>query len=317
MFELDDSKLGKVKLVSVTEARQHISTIMQDFGVHYVITKNSKPVRMIVDYEAFKQTTTNLSHREPASGGHGDPESGLRNLARNEVEKPAPVLKPEPEKREVLQKQEEISIFEAKIDTPKPTLKTKKIKFPDIFHHEAPSQKEVTETDFEKSETTENIEKRLHSTEATNQVWETEKTQADNEDWIIESHDEKTTRDFKEETQPLDEISINPEKEAYFKRFRKLYEPLSKPKHVELDQNDYWKNDPPSFADDELRRAGANDAPEIDEAEAPSESGHETLASLKNDFEASLRTKKTPSPTDSNDPPSIEDILKALEDEKL
>lgn len=288
MFELDDSKLGKVKLVSVTEARQHISTIMQDFGVHYVITKNSKPVRMIVDYDAFKQT-------KPSE--------------LPETEKQAPALEAMPRAFEAPKAQKVVvakpKTFEPESDEPKPVLKTKKIKFPDIFHsHPEPrttTEPESTETDLAQPETTvENIENRLHSTEQTNQVWETEKTIPDNENWIIESDNETTTRDFKdEETQPLEEMSFNPEKEAYFKRFRKLYEPLSKARHIE-DQGDYWKNDDITAT----------------EPDAPSESGQVTLSSTEEDFKITDSHKNPPSP-DQSDPPSIEDILKALEDEKL
>ena len=54
MFEFEDSKLGRVKVVNITEARSAIAAIMKDKEFNYVIMKNNKPVNYVageVGYE--------------------------------------------------------------------------------------------------------------------------------------------------------------------------------------------------------------------------------------------------------------------------
>lgn len=55
MFEFDDEKLGPVKVVNVTEARSSMASLMGDGDFNYIITKNNKPVRVVVSYETFKK----------------------------------------------------------------------------------------------------------------------------------------------------------------------------------------------------------------------------------------------------------------------
>lgn len=51
MFEFEDAKLGKVKVVNVTEARSSMASIMNDRGTSYVITRNNRPIRVILSYD--------------------------------------------------------------------------------------------------------------------------------------------------------------------------------------------------------------------------------------------------------------------------
>lgn len=53
MIEYNDKKSGKIKVVNVTEARANFAEVLSDNRVSYVVTKNSKPVRAIIDYEDF------------------------------------------------------------------------------------------------------------------------------------------------------------------------------------------------------------------------------------------------------------------------
>ena len=55
MFEIDDPKLGKIKFINITEARAQIAAITQDKECSYVLTKNNKPIRVIVNYDLFHQ----------------------------------------------------------------------------------------------------------------------------------------------------------------------------------------------------------------------------------------------------------------------
>lgn len=51
MFEFEDAKLGKVKVVNVTEARSSMASIMNDRSASYVITRNNRPIRVILSYD--------------------------------------------------------------------------------------------------------------------------------------------------------------------------------------------------------------------------------------------------------------------------
>lgn len=55
MFEFRDSKLGKVKVVNITEARQNMASIMNDDEFNYIITKNNKPIRVVINYQEYKE----------------------------------------------------------------------------------------------------------------------------------------------------------------------------------------------------------------------------------------------------------------------
>ncbi|MDO8519037.1 MAG: hypothetical protein Q7T11_02610 [Deltaproteobacteria bacterium] len=54
MFEFEDSKLGRIKVISVTEARTSFATIMTDKSFNYVITKNNRPIRVIINYDTYR-----------------------------------------------------------------------------------------------------------------------------------------------------------------------------------------------------------------------------------------------------------------------
>lgn len=55
MFEIEDSKFGKIKVVNITEARSSMASIMTDKTYNYVITKNNRPIRIIVNFETYKK----------------------------------------------------------------------------------------------------------------------------------------------------------------------------------------------------------------------------------------------------------------------
>lgn len=56
MFEFEDAKLGKVKVINITEARSSIAMIMNDGQYNYVITKNNRPIRVIINYDAYRES---------------------------------------------------------------------------------------------------------------------------------------------------------------------------------------------------------------------------------------------------------------------
>ena len=70
MFEFEDSKLGRVKILNVTEARSSIASIMNDMEFNYIITKNNKPIRVIINYDSYKKTKDQALRLSPIDGRH-------------------------------------------------------------------------------------------------------------------------------------------------------------------------------------------------------------------------------------------------------
>ena len=60
MIEYHDDKLGKVKVLNVTEARANFASVLKDADFHYIITKNNRPIRIIVDFEEFERLTSDV-----------------------------------------------------------------------------------------------------------------------------------------------------------------------------------------------------------------------------------------------------------------
>lgn len=55
MLEFTNKAKNRIKVINVTEARGNFATILSDTESSYVITKNNKPQRVIVNYEDFKR----------------------------------------------------------------------------------------------------------------------------------------------------------------------------------------------------------------------------------------------------------------------
>lgn len=55
MLEFTNKAKNRIKVINVTEARGNFATILSDTESSYVITKNNKPQRVIVNYDDFKR----------------------------------------------------------------------------------------------------------------------------------------------------------------------------------------------------------------------------------------------------------------------
>ena len=90
MIEYIDKRIGKIKVLNVTEARANFANVLGDRGASYIITKNNKPLRVIIgynDYEALKQSA---EARPPApfdsgAGGGDTVEKQPKKQAKNRV----------------------------------------------------------------------------------------------------------------------------------------------------------------------------------------------------------------------------------------
>lgn len=53
MIEYLDENLGVVKVLNVTEARANFAAVLGDGSSHYIITKNNKPLRVIINHQDY------------------------------------------------------------------------------------------------------------------------------------------------------------------------------------------------------------------------------------------------------------------------
>lgn len=77
MFDIQDEKLGKVKVVNVTEARASMASIMNNHDVSYIITKNNKPIRLILNFDLYQRSVKDSLQKY--SEGLSDSESSFNS----------------------------------------------------------------------------------------------------------------------------------------------------------------------------------------------------------------------------------------------
>lgn len=80
MFEFEDAKLGRIKVINITECRSSIAKIMTDTTYNYVITKNNQPVRAIINYGTFQEVKGTSGIRSTPSHKPPEPKTKLRGL---------------------------------------------------------------------------------------------------------------------------------------------------------------------------------------------------------------------------------------------
>lgn len=64
MFELKNNTNKALKIINVTEARANFATILSDPQSHYIITKNNKPQRVVIDFEEYRRFQALLENKE-------------------------------------------------------------------------------------------------------------------------------------------------------------------------------------------------------------------------------------------------------------
>lgn len=90
MFELDDSKFGKVKVVNITEARSSMAAMMNDNEASYVILKNNRPIRVVVSYDFFKRAQSPTQNSTQATV---NPSNEVAGSPKVKVQEPKDHLK--------------------------------------------------------------------------------------------------------------------------------------------------------------------------------------------------------------------------------
>lgn len=84
MFELTSNRGNKVKVINVTEARAKFAAVLSDCDSAYVITKNNKPQRVIIDYEEFQRLQKEAALRQGTNPDEGERIPGLNQVKREE-----------------------------------------------------------------------------------------------------------------------------------------------------------------------------------------------------------------------------------------
>ncbi len=71
MFEMEDSKLGKLKVYNVTEARANFASVLREKDAKVVVTWHGRPSKVLVDYQEYSKLlqlqanqTQNTQHPE-------------------------------------------------------------------------------------------------------------------------------------------------------------------------------------------------------------------------------------------------------------
>ncbi len=55
MFEIQDKKLGKLKVFNVSEARANFATVLKENNAKIVITRHGRPSKILVNYQEYMQ----------------------------------------------------------------------------------------------------------------------------------------------------------------------------------------------------------------------------------------------------------------------
>lgn len=291
MFEFTDKTKKKIKVINVTEARGNFAAILADTDAQYIITKNNKPQSVILGFEEFKKLQGDL-------GGQTLPDQAVQMLSTTEEAPPegaAPrKAKPSPSVRGMIAAQVELSqqnekpqpevpedfSLESVAAAPKNTTEDEKTTAEEsgaavLFAGEAelPAPQESEEAasvagDYFDSDAEEAV---LVEPELAEEKAElnappieaedvAESVARANRDALIQDADFYSTRPAPLEAES--EPQRTPEEEAYFRRYRKLYEGY-----------------PPVFSDEE-RKEPAFVIPEIKPTRAVREESPDMAAPL-------------------------------------
>lgn len=283
MFELRDSKLGKVKIINITEARQNMASIMNDSDFNYVITKNNKPIRVIINYDEYKSNRDQLEKRKSTVKKEVQVSPTINSMGSSDqvdVNTSISIDKQESHQEVSFQEKE---VPQIKVEEPKTTQNT--------------LLQEETKPDFNKDNQESEFD--LNSDNAEQSYYEKfKKLYERSENYESPYEDEKNINDVApasfmpepiQQMMRAEELALKHEKE---KKENKSWE--------EKIENVYLSD----FSEDEIK-----------ENSGQADHTHEELHSFSDESKPinKIETKEVQEP----EPPSIQDLLNELEQEKL
>lgn len=327
MLEYQDKKFGKVKLVTVTEARANFAALLQDKDTHYIITKNNKPTRVIINYQAFEDLHKKAS-AIPSSKKSFEHLSGLLEERNEELKSQHEV------KEEILVPSDEVISAEEINLPPRHPKNPKGFKEQDVFieddiaedilnvfqsrsdslaqKNEEEDEDMVSENYFESGDEGDEASI-LHPEHMGNASL----THEPKEQKTLKTQTAATTHpDAMVETSFPSEADMTPEQKEYFQKYRKLYEnSIPNPASIIEEAPEPQKPLPYDDVTREVEKRlaakwGKNEFKRTAGAMTPTQNSQQA----EDEF---LAEPISEDPQDPNGLPSLKDLLKDLEQETL
>lgn len=335
MLEYKDDKLGIIKVLNVTEARSHFASMLGDRNSRYIITKNNKPLRAIIDYaeyEYLKNTfgdqlpqRSQIAETEYPSHVEGDDATEQEKKSKKSKSRVPGILESHialsfstPDKRHRTQPKEEAGTWP--IAQPGPTTT--------FGETPAPEKKIIQENEddyFSASSAESDIEQHIlpaieDSVAETKPEKDLAPAIAPKPEPTEQRIERKAERPATRSSEPKKESG---EEEEYFRKYRKLYETLgmgSSPQEDSESAAGLVEENTGQDIEDELEPAEHNEEALIG-AHAETEQGVDAKERQPNNVMSPQEQAPTRGGRDtqenSEELPSLKDLLASLEQEKL
>lgn len=349
MFEYKDDKLGTIKVLNVTEARANFATVLGDAQAHYIITKNNKPLRVIIDYKEYEILKQRLKEgaivAEPTQRVEQEnieikkrkrSKSRVKGLLENsmphtkeseEIEQKVRVGQKEDYRKQAAA--QAVSSFEQAPESPvkkspQPVVERQPIQTEPVVKKQA-----APVIEKEEDEVSIQAEALLGGEEG--DYFQTDDLDSD-EDLLI-TPDEATVKRaddraktkaneiLRQEDGITEEVpkkeNMSPEEEEYFKKYKKLYETLGVQPEEAIDEDqsqdiDDQINHRFNEEEDYFSESLSHELPSTEELEP------EPVEKVEKPQKRVIQEKPlTSSKSSKEDLPSLKELLKDLEQEKL
>lgn len=331
MIEYTDKKLGKMKVLNVTEARANFASVLNDHRNHYIITKNNKPVRVMIDYADYEKLTAEAARAASVDDsivvGEEDlgQDSASKKLLKKKSKSRVPgILKSHMELSGAQNKADELE--EAPLSEDPFDFEEQGSQQAQAMVPESAPQSLTEDDDFDDllgEEALDDFEQDFE--EAEEQVFSEQpspSSAAEQEEILVEATEEKS-----------------PEQEAYFQKYRKLYEASAQKQETNVPVTATQVEEPtvrtpvveqakpksqdmapapqktPSAPVAKTQAAEANYFQEPEEENTSSQSVNEIRGD--DNFIKSKQEQAKKSVMEDDDLPSLKDLLMDLEREKL
>lgn len=67
MFEIQDEKIGKLRIFNVTEARANFADVLKEKDAKVVVTRHGRPTKIFINYDEYLALLTQATAAETAS----------------------------------------------------------------------------------------------------------------------------------------------------------------------------------------------------------------------------------------------------------
>jgi len=353
MIEYKDDKLGQIKVLNVTEARANFATVLGDKHSHYIITKNNKPMRVIInykDYETLKRSLSDgavpLAEKKITEQEHSDSEiledkkkKKSKSRVKGMLESSMSLSKQISEQTKPEQKTEPAQDLAAEpIPKSAPLLPKSPPKQTKAAEEAAPleesqeiAEPEISEEIIESEETPLSAEAILAGDESADYFQSDQEDEA--EDLLVQPdesisavseedipEEELAAPDAQEDEVKKNTAERNPEEEEYFKKYKKLYESMGVTSEA-LDETEAEPEDIDTQLNERFNNAGAEAkqtaTPKIEEPIVAEDGLVEPLSTEEAEKPVVQEEKRTKAAASKDELPSLKDLLMDLEQEKL